>query len=139
MESFWGVLGPYPTPEITEPNEAELESMLRDAAWDTDLGGFETSDGCMVEPDGNVLTWPPHLASTLRADLMEELRIVDYTEWWITHEDGYGNHSVWTKATDEQVARETLDRYRGTANKERKDRFECQEVTIHRTARKLDW
>lgn len=42
----------YPTPTVDVPSEEDLCDMLRDAVFDTDASGFETSDGCHVEPDG---------------------------------------------------------------------------------------
>lgn len=42
----------YPKPTIPAPSQDELDEMLERAVYDTGDAGFETSDGCEVEPDG---------------------------------------------------------------------------------------
>ncbi|MDG6938493.1 MAG: hypothetical protein JRN42_08175 [Nitrososphaerota archaeon] len=41
----------YPKPTISLPSEDEILEMLKNAVMDNETS-FETSDGCMVEPDG---------------------------------------------------------------------------------------
>lgn len=43
--------GQCPPPTIEEPDEDDLLRQLMDAVTDEE-SSFETSDGCMVEPDG---------------------------------------------------------------------------------------
>lgn len=42
---------PYPEPELSPPSQEDLLEELEAAVMDTEVV-FETSDGCMVEPDG---------------------------------------------------------------------------------------
>lgn len=70
---------------------------------------------------------------------MEQLSIVDTCEWWITWEDGYGDHDIAARLSDELTAKHVLADYRAGASRDRKVRYECQKILVHRTAEKLDW
>lgn len=70
---------------------------------------------------------------------MDQLRIADHYEWWITFEDGYGAHCIVRKVFSEEAARGLLGSLRARADHLRKERYEVQRVLVHSTAEKLDW
>jgi hypothetical protein len=51
LTSTWGPKT-APKPTVAAPSEDALLAMMQDAVMDTGSPGFETTDGCEVEPDG---------------------------------------------------------------------------------------
>lgn len=69
---------------------------------------------------------------------MDELRIVDHDEWWITFEDKLHpeHHGIYLKVNDEQQALRILGARRKASAHQR---WACHKVHVVRTAEKLDW
>lgn len=74
---------------------------------------------------------------------MNELHIVDHDEWWITRENGYGEHEIVRKFHEPAIACGFLNACRTDELAVKGSRpewsFACYLVKVHRTAAKLEW